>query len=81
MVKTFTAPLNCPPEDLVAAARTQARAAGAQFEGDAAAGRFAARGVEGTYAVADGQVRVTVTRMPLLAPWSMVESELRKFFS
>jgi hypothetical protein len=80
MTKTFSAPLIRDPEDLVAAAREQARAVGALFEGDAAAGRFAARGVEGTYAVAEGQVRVTVTRMPMLAPWSIVESELRKFF-
>jgi hypothetical protein len=81
MVKTFTAPLTRSPEELVAAAREEARAHGALFEGDAAAGRFAARGVEGTYAVADGQVRVTVTKMPALAPWVLVESELRKFFS
>ncbi|MEW5774204.1 MAG: hypothetical protein AB1916_11850 [Thermodesulfobacteriota bacterium] len=81
MVKSFAAPLARDPEALVAAAREQARAAGALFEGDAAAGRFAARGVEGTYEVAGGQVRVTVTRMPAFAPWSLVEGELRKFFS
>lgn len=81
MDRSFTTPLARDPEAMLAAAREQARAAGAQFAGDAAAGRFAARGVEGTYAVADGQVRVTVTRMPALLPWSLVESELRKFFS
>lgn len=81
MTKTFSAPLRRAPEELVASAREHARAAGAVFEGDAASGRFAARGVEGTYAVAEGQVQVTVTRMPLMAPWGLVENELRKFFS
>ena len=80
MSKTFTAPLTRDPESLVADARQQAQAAGALFEGDAAAGRFSAKGVEGTYAVADGQVQVTVTKMPFLAPWGMIEGELRKFF-
>lgn len=81
MSKTFTAPLTRDPEALVAEARKQAQAAGAHFEGDAASGRFSGQGVEGTYAVADGQVRVTVTKMPMLAPWGLVENQLRKFFS
>jgi len=81
MVKSFTTPLVREPAELLAAAQAQARAVGALFEGDADSGRFAARGVEGVYAVSDGQVRVTVTRMPVLAPWVLVENELRKFFS
>ncbi len=80
MSHTFSVALSEDPETLVGRARHTARQAGASFEGDAASGRFAAMGVEGGYAVQDGQVVVTVTRKPSLAPWPMVEAKLRGFF-
>lgn len=81
MPRTLVVPLSRDPEELVRQAREMARAAGAVFEGDARSGRFAAQGVEGAYAVSEAEVRLTVTRKPSFAPWGLVETELRKFFS
>ncbi len=81
MAQTFTVDLDETPETIVERARLAARKAGADFEGDAASGRFAAMGVEGGYSIQDGRVVVTVTRKPALAPWGMVEAKLRGFFA
>jgi len=81
MTRTFSVALSEEPETLVERARQAALRAGATFTGDADAGSFSAMGVEGGYAIRDGQVVVTVTRKPALAPWSMVEAKLRGFFA
>lgn len=81
MSRTLVVPLSRDPEELVRQVGEQARATGAVFTGDARSGRFAALGVEGSYAVSGAEVSVTVTRKPAFAPWGLVEAELRKFFS
>lgn len=81
MSRSFSVDLTEAPETLLQRARRAALDAGADFIGDSASGRFAAMGVEGGYAVEDGQVVVTVTRKPALAPWPLVEAKLRGFFS
>ncbi|MDJ0863832.1 MAG: hypothetical protein QNJ82_16530 [Gammaproteobacteria bacterium] len=81
MAKSFRVPLNEEPAALVERARKLAEGAGAEFSGDASSGCFSAKGVEGEYAVEGNSITVTVTRKPLAAPWSLVESKVKAFFS
>ncbi len=81
MSKSFRMPLKEEPAALVERARKLAEDAGADFSGDATSGQFAAKGVEGEYAVEGDSITVTVTRKPMVAPWSMVEAKVKQFFS
>ena len=81
MSKSFTMPLNDEPAALVERARKLAEDSGAEFSGDESSGRFAAKGVEGEYVVEADSITVTVTRKPMGAPWSLVESKVKEFFT
>ena len=81
MSKSFRMPLKEEPAVLVERARKLAEDSGADFSGDASSGRFAAKGVEGEYAVEGDTITVTVTRKPIVAPWSLVETKVKEFFS
>ena len=81
MSKSFDIPLTGDAAALVAKAEQVAREAGAEFSGDARAGRFAASGVEGEYTVQSDTITVTITKKPIIAPWSLVEEKVRSFFA
>ena len=80
MSKSFSMPLKDDPAALVERARKLAEDTGAEFGGDATSGHFAAKGVEGEYVVEGDSITVTVTRKPMVAPWSLVESKVKEFF-
>ncbi len=80
MSKSFRMPLKEEPAALVERARKLAEDAGAEFSGDASSGSFSAKGVVGEYAVEGDSITVTVTRKPMVAPWSLVESKVKEFF-
>ena len=79
--KTFSINTNKDPETLVQEARTVAEENNATFSGDASAGTFSGRGVEGSYEVEGNTVTITVTDKPRLATWSKVESKVKEFFT
>lgn len=81
MAKSFEIPISSEPEALLAKVKTAAAEHGADFTGDTQSGRFSGSGVEGEYRIEEGKAIVTVTNKPVLAPWSMVESTIRQFFS
>jgi hypothetical protein len=81
MTKSFEIPINSAPEELLAKVKKAAAEHGAEFTGDTQSGRFSGSGVEGEYRIEEGKAIVTVTNKPFIAPWSMVESTLRQFFS
>ncbi len=81
MSKSFRMPLKEEPAVLVERARKLAEDSGADFSGDAASGHFGFKGVEGEYAVEGESITVTVTRKPIVAPWSLVETKVKEFFS
>ncbi len=81
MSKSFDIPLTGDAGALVAKAEETARQAGAEFSGDTSSGRFAASGVEGQYTVKGDTITVTITKKPMVAPWSLVEQKVRSFFA
>jgi hypothetical protein len=81
MGRSFRLPLKGDPDALASQAEQVARQAGADFVGDGKAGRFAAKGVEGRYEVQGDSIMVTITKKPLVAPWSLVEEKVRSFFA
>lgn len=81
MSRSFRIKIQEDPDALVARAEKAARKAGAEFEGDAHSGSFAGSGVEGQYEVEEGSIVVTITRKPMIAPWSLVEDKVKGFFA
>ena len=81
MCKTFTVPV--PPDDkeFLENARLSAEGMGATLNGDMTRGAFSGRGVEGVYIVEGGQLTVTITKKPALAPWPIIETIVKDFFS
>jgi len=55
---------------------------GGSFSGDNIKGEFSGKGVSGRYSVlSGGEVQIIIDKKPFYAPESMVEGEIRKFFS
>lgn len=81
MCKTFT--VTIPPDDkeFLENARLSAEGMGATLDGDMTRGTFSGRGVEGNYAVEGDRVTVTITKKPALAPWPIIETIVKDFFS
>jgi hypothetical protein len=63
-------------------ARTEAQKRGVILTGDDYQGRFTNNSnVVGNYQVRGDRVVITVAKKPLLAPWSLVDQQIREFFS
>jgi len=79
MSKTFTFPV--PPDlpDRLKAARKLARRHGITVRGNSRQGGVSGNGIEGSYRVVSSKVTICVARKPFLAPWWLVEKELRAF--
>jgi len=61
-------------------AQREAQRFGIIFAGDEYHGRFTNnRDLEGNYQVIGGEVVITVTKKPLLTPWSAVDKRIREF--
>ena len=68
--------------EILERAQTEAQKFGVIFAGNEYYGRFTNnRNVDGNYQVSGNRVVVTVVRKPMLAPWSVVEQQIREFFS
>ena len=81
MAKSFTVNFTGDPETLVQRAEVAARQNGAQFTGDANAGQFSGSGVQGRYQVSGNTITITIDQKPFFAPWSLVESQIKGFFT
>lgn len=79
--KTFEFPLSQAPAAVVDKARKAAAGNGVKFEGDEQQGRFAGHGIEGSYTIQQALLTVQISHKPIIMPWSMIESSLRKFFA
>jgi hypothetical protein len=62
-------------------AKQVAQTNNALFDGDEASGSFAGSGVKGSYEITNGVITVTITRKPFFVPWSLVETQIRGFFT
>ena len=81
MCKTFTVTIPPGDDDFLENTRRSVEAMGATLEGDDKAGTFSGRGVEGEYRIEGDQVTVTITKKPTLAPWPLIETIVKDFFS
>lgn len=79
--KTFAFQLTHEASAVVEKARKAAAGNGVKFEGDDHQGRFAGHGIEGSYAIEDATLTVQISRKPIIMPWSMIETSMRKFFA
>lgn len=78
--RTFSIKATKKPSTLVSEAKKVAQENNASFRGDATSGSFSGKGVEGSYKIEGGTVKVTITDKPALASWSTVESKVKEFF-
>ena len=81
MSRTFSFQIDHDPEILIAKAKKTARHYGATIEGDSQKGCIAGDGYAADYAINGNNVRVTVKKKPLLAPWFMVKAAIREFLA
>ena len=81
MAKTFSIQINTEPEVLIAKAKQTASQHGAIFNGDSLFGNFRGHGVAGEYKIEGETMHITISEKPFIAPWPMVESTVKAFFS
>ena len=81
MAYSFTLSLTTTPAALLERAKKLAAEGDAIFQGDTSSGSFTGSGVEGNYQIDADTLTVTITDKPFFAPWALVESKIRGFFS
>jgi len=77
-VNTLTFPLNVPPASVIGEVRRRVERHGGALTGDAAAGAFRVKGVEGNYTVADTTLTIQVVSKPFLLPAFLIEAVIKK---
>ena len=85
MAYSFEIPFNDDPNSIINRARNTIQGAQGTFSGDTNTGEFAVPAkigtVEGNYAIQNNVLRVTITKKPFIAPYSMIEDALRKYLA
>jgi hypothetical protein len=66
--------------EAIMSVRSGVEANGGTFSGDEQQGNFRASGIAGQYNVAD-RVNVRISEKPVIIPNSLIEREVRSFFS
>lgn len=54
---------------------------GIHLEGDALSGQFNGKGMKGSYEIHNATMIITISKKPLLMPWSLIESSVVDFFA
>jgi hypothetical protein len=81
MSRSFEVKLSGNADEIIDQARAAARRNGVHFDGDGQTGRFAGHGLEGSYLIFEDILTVQIAKKPLIMPWSLIESTLRKYFA
>lgn len=81
MSKVIRVQVNQEPEALFEKAKAAAGENGIIFSGDAYGGTFKGMGLSGQYALDDQELALTVESKPMIMPWGLIESTVKKFFS
>ncbi len=79
MGRTFKFRIKGDKKAILAEVRRRAAKQGVTFEGDESGGQFSGV-ISGYYDVSGEIVALTIEQKPLLVPWEMIESRIRKFF-
>lgn len=80
MAHSFNVTLSDEPASVLEKVRKLLTENGGQFNGDSSSGSFAGSGVKGEYHISGQIVTITITKKPLLAAMSLVESKVREYF-
>lgn len=80
-VRVFDIQLSHDPSRVIEKAREAAAGSGVRFDGNEQHGLFSGHGIEGSYAIQGALLRIQISRKPIIMPWSMIESSMRKFFA
>ena len=80
MTRSISGPLPFSPQVALQKANKAAERFGVHFDGDENEGCFSGAGFSGAYAFANGNVTLTITKKPVIMPWSMVETALTQMF-
>lgn len=81
MSRSVTGELPVAPELLLEKLEQLAVKHNIEFSGTVKTGYAKGKGFHVEYAVTGASCTLTVTKKPLLVPWSLVESQLHKLFS
>jgi len=81
MSKSFEVKLNGNPDKIIAKAKEVAQTSGMHFVGDDQTGHFAGHGIEGSYLILEDILCVQIAKKPLILPWGLIESTLKKYFT
>lgn len=81
MSRSVTGKLPESPEVIVEKLKKLAVKHNVEFSGDVERGYARGKGFHVEYKVSGVNCTLTVTKKPLLVPWSLVESQLHKLFS
>lgn len=86
MAHTFTVALNDEIAAVIGRVESAITESGGIFAGDAVKGVFQGNSVmgpiKGEYSVlAASEMRITITDKPFIVPYSMIEGEIKKYFS
>ena len=86
MAHTFTVECNDDIASVLARVETEITGSGGIFSGDSSKGVFhgntLAGPIKGEYcSVSAHEVRITIKEKPFIVPYSMIEGEIKKYFS
>jgi hypothetical protein len=81
MTRSVTGELKDDPGLIVERLHKLARKHDIEFKGDSLQGYAKGKGFHVEYAIEGVSCTLTVTKKPLLVPWSLVESQLEKLFN
>jgi hypothetical protein len=62
-------------------AKNAVKNAGASMKGDCNAGSFSGSGLEGSYVFENGNLSITISKKPFMAPEAFIKSKVKEFFS
>lgn len=81
MSRSVTGQLKEDPQEIVQKLYKLAKKHDIEFEGDTCTGFAKGKGFHVEYTVEGTECTLTVTKKPMLIPWSLVEAQLEKLFS
>lgn len=86
MAHTFTVALNDEISSVMSRVESAITGSGGLFSGDAEKGVFQGNSVMGSIkgeycAVSGNEIRITIKDKPFIVPYSMIEGEIKKYFS
>ena len=81
MSRRIEIPLHEDGSQLLERVRETAWKYGAQVVGNGERGEFVGKGIHGAYAIDGGRLAITISKKPMLLPWSMIEKTVRNFFT